>query len=316
MEIYSTSAFHQNKAAEWSRLNSDVFAHMAFNAGNARDFEAELRMASLGPLLLSWATSFPASINRTEEHVSQGRERRFFLNIVMEGRAAFTQYGREAVLNAGDFVLGDSAVPAGFTFHEPVQLLGLRIPGEIIRGHVPVPERLCGLHMSGSQGFGHTATHMMMSVWDQLESTRTAEFAPTIARHLLDVVATAYAMTYDTDVDETAVASARRARIKRFVEEHLHAPDLSPAMIAGAFRISPRYLRMIFADEAETISKYILRRRLEECAQQMTNVFWRGHTITEIAFNWGFNSTAHFTRVFRDHFGTTPRDYRQARLGQ
>ncbi len=41
---------------------------------------------------------------------------------------------------------------------------------------------------------------------------------------------------------------------------------------------------------------------------------WRGHSITEIAFGWGFNSAPHFTRSFREHFHISPRDYRQQQL--
>jgi AraC-like DNA-binding protein len=35
-------------------------------------------------------------------------------------------------------------------------------------------------------------------------------------------------------------------------------------------------------------------------------------TITDIAFSWGFNNGAHFSRVFREHTGLTPSDFREA----
>jgi len=34
-------------------------------------------------------------------------------------------------------------------------------------------------------------------------------------------------------------------------------------------------------------------------------------TITSIALTWGFNQSAHFSRVFREHTGLSPSDYRQ-----
>ncbi len=71
---------------------------------------------------------------------------------------------------------------------------------------------------------------------------------------------------------------------------------------------------MIFASGNETVSAYILRRRLEECARQMADPTWNGHSITEIAFAWGFNSAPHFTRSFRDRYGVAPREYRRRRL--
>ncbi len=57
---------------------------------------------------------------------------------------------------------------------------------------------------------------------------------------------------------------------------------------------------------------HILRRRLEECAaaRQLSPA---GQTITEIAFAGGFNSTAHFSRAFRQQYGSTPAEYRDSR---
>jgi AraC-like DNA-binding protein len=68
---------------------------------------------------------------------------------------------------------------------------------------------------------------------------------------------------------------------------------------------------MIFATGGESILAYILRRRLDECAARLADPQWRGHSITEIAFSYGFNSAPHFTRTFRDRFGISPREYRQ-----
>ncbi len=79
---------------------------------------------------------------------------------------------------------------------------------------------------------------------------------------------------------------------------------------AQGLKLSSRYLRMIFATSGETVSAYILRRRLEESGRQMADPQWRGRSIAEIAFGWGFNSAPHFTRSFRDRYGLSPRQYR------
>ena len=31
-----------------------------------------------------------------------------------------------------------------------------------------------------------------------------------------------------------------------------------------------------------------------------------GKTITDVAFSWGFSSSSHFSRVFRNYFGIAP----------
>ena len=39
-------------------------------------------------------------------------------------------------------------------------------------------------------------------------------------------------------------------------------------------------------------------------------------TITDIALSWGFNNSAHFSRVFREHTGLSPRAFREAACPQ
>ena len=64
--------------------------------------------------------------------------------------------------------------------------------------------------------------------------------------------------------------------------------------------------------EAETVTQYIQRRRLEECARALIDAPVRDRLVTEIAFDYGFNSLTHFGRVFRNQFGLTPSEYRRA----
>jgi AraC-like DNA-binding protein len=108
--------------------------------------------------------------------------------------------------------------------------------------------------------------------------------------------------------------NARRLQARRYIEAHLREPDLSSCSVAEALGISSRYLRMLFSGKEESVSRYILRRRLEECARQLSNAMWRGRTLTEIAFAYGFNSSAHFTRAFRAEYGMTPSEYRRVHL--
>ncbi|MDO9294167.1 MAG: helix-turn-helix domain-containing protein, partial [Hydrogenophaga sp.] len=55
-----------------------------------------------------------------------------------------------------------------------------------------------------------------------------------------------------------------------------------------------------------------LRRRLQACMHDLQNPTHAQRTITDIAFAWGFNNGAHFSRVFREHTGQTPSDFREA----
>jgi AraC-like DNA-binding protein len=111
--------------------------------------------------------------------------------------------------------------------------------------------------------------------------------------------------------DRSSLASAHRIRIVNYIEAHLGDPDLTPMRVAQACKMTPRYLHHLFSQESETVARYILRRRLEECSRALAGVSQRGRTVTAIAFDYGFNSPTHFGRVFRARYGVTPREYRR-----
>jgi AraC-like DNA-binding protein len=105
----------------------------------------------------------------------------------------------------------------------------------------------------------------------------------------------------------------QRARIKTFIEQRLHDPELSVDSIAQARKMSVRSVHRAFeADAAGSISNYIWMRRLSRCAASLQDPGQAHRSITDICFSWGFNSTSHFSRLFKEHFGVTPREYRTA----
>lgn len=103
--------------------------------------------------------------------------------------------------------------------------------------------------------------------------------------------------------------SSRRERVaaaaKRYIAEHLQERGLCVAQIAGAFRCSPRYLQLAFAESGESVADYIWSQRLEKCRQALLTVPTT-MTLTELAFSWGFSSSSHFSRSFKERYGHSP----------
>ena len=77
---------------------------------------------------------------------------------------------------------------------------------------------------------------------------------------------------------------------------------------------SKRYLHQVFAAEHVTIERHIWRLRIEHCCQALAEQGQSERSISEIAFEWGFNSSAHFSRLFKSQVGVAPTSYRRGRI--
>jgi AraC-like DNA-binding protein len=103
----------------------------------------------------------------------------------------------------------------------------------------------------------------------------------------------------------------QRARLKTLIESQLADPEISVEAIASAAGMSVRSVHRAFADDpAGSVSNYVWRRRLARCAADLRDHTQAHRSITDICMGWGFNSTSHFSRLFREHFGLSPREYR------
>jgi AraC family transcriptional regulator len=101
---------------------------------------------------------------------------------------------------------------------------------------------------------------------------------------------------------------ARVNRALDFIERHL-AEDLPLARVAGAACFSPFHFHRVFVDvTGETLSRFVRRVRLERAASLLLSS--HGKSVTEIALDCGFASSAAFARAFRTHYRTTPSAWR------
>ena len=60
------------------------------------------------------------------------------------------------------------------------------------------------------------------------------------------------------------------------------------------------------------MARFILRARLERCRLELAEYDPRDTSVRDLAHTWGFVSASHFSRVFREAYGMTPRQWQLA----
>jgi AraC-like DNA-binding protein len=299
----------------WTDLSSELFCPLQISPARADEFDAEVGIDTLGSIAIARTYSAAARIERTERHLARVPAHRFSCLLAVRGSIHLRHRGHDIVLNERDCVLLDQHAPHSVTFADINQALGVQIHEETLSHLLPKPETYCGQALCGAGGLGDTLATMIESLWNRVVEGVPAGAGQALAHNVLELLALAYAVECRSEADEAGVRNARKAQIKRFIEGNLRDADLRVDVIAAFLRVSPRYVRMLFSDEPETVTAYIQRRRLERCADFIADPHWGARTITDAAFEWGFSSTAHFSRAFRRHFGQSPTEYRAAHRG-
>ncbi len=309
MQSYSTDTLPaESRTSAWNALYSRQLNNVEFTPANNQDFAARLSLGQLGPIQFARMCSNRTNILRTRRHIVPSAPRLYSFLLQARGSSLLSHCGQEAQLTEGDFALCDSSAPHNFTVEDNSMVIMLRVDAATLKKHLPSPEKFCGLHLKNEVGLTGTMSVMVEQLNMQLETGFTSIYDGRFAQHLLEMLSMSYAIGFEMAPEVSAVLGGRHAEVVRYIEDHLRDPNLSPAAVAEGLRISPRYLRTIFASTGERVSGYIIGRRLEECAKQIRDPSWAGHTLTEIAFAWGFNSAAHFTRTFHEQYGMPPRE--------
>ena len=272
-----------------------------------------IRMAQMELVVMRCGT---VSISRQATQAVP-RARRFSTFILqVAGRSAFRHYGHSIELEAGDFTFCDNSAQYELALEGVNEVIMFRVPNGRVNEVLPSANYLCGLRLRRDEGFASTAAAMAIDLarkdFDQIPPA----LGERAGRLLLDMLSTSFCSLTPQSKDVSAIMASHFWKVKLFIEDNLRDPQLSPSMVARGMHLSDRYLRLIFSSSEESPAAYIMRRRLEECAAQLRDPRWRSHSITDIAFSWGFNSAPHFTRSFRSRFLCSPRDYRQDGIRQ
>ena len=316
MSVFETFATDEVEPARrlefWNEIACHTFTPVVADPVDVATFSACLTRTRIGGLGLSEVRSAPATIRHTLSEVARSQESCFFLVLQLEGTSFNRQRDRDAKLLPGDFTLCASMLPYEMHLPATARRLVLSVPESMLRRHLAAPENVLGIRLPGNHGMSGLLTDFVRSLW----SSRLGNWEPAVTSRLsytvLDLIAAAYSATPHTKYETASLVTAHRTRILSYIENHLRDPELDPTRIAQACRITPRYLHHLFARESETVTQYVQRRRLEECARALIAAPVRARLVTEIAFDFGFNSLTHFGRVFRNHFGITPSEYRRA----
>ena len=104
----------------------------------------------------------------------------------------------------------------------------------------------------------------------------------------------------------SSIQSVHLKRIEHYVSLNLASSDLNPKTVAAACHISARYLHKLFSDLPYTFSDWVKELRLKQANHILKTKSYV--TIDEVAHRVGYTDQGYFSRIYKQHFGYSPRD--------
>ena len=233
-----------------------------------------------------------------------------WLAVLLEGQAVLDDGRREVAIQAGDIVFGPTGMAASLRLHTRFRLLFITAPRVALDHRLVAPRSLRIGHLPAAAGMTHVFSGLLRAVADTLDDLAGDQLRPVelaVTEFLVAGLATEIAQPHGP----AALREAHLHRVRQAIESLLAEPDLRLSQVAEAAGVSPRYLQKLFAAVGESFTRYVRLRRLERCRLDMLSPRYADTSISSIAFRWGFNGSAHFSRAFRAQYGASPREYRR-----
>jgi len=307
---FTTCDFRPDLRVEaWSELIWSAIGRLSTATEAGEDFNGHVQFGDVGGVKLCRAViRTPHRVARTSELIR--RDDRGILKVVFQlsGRAVIEQCGRQLVLNPGEWSIYDASRPYVVVNPEAIEFLAMLVPREkLVTANMDV-SRYMLQRSSSTVGLGRLICAHVGVLLDEM-SGLDADSEQQLVDSALALVQLAVAGGSGPG-RAASVGVVSKERIKAHINRHLRNPDFSIESIADVMHCSKRYLHKMFNEDSETISHFLWNARLERCRADLSNPELRGKSITLIAFSWGFNNAAHFSRCFRARFGSSPSEYR------
>ncbi|MFI9611625.1 helix-turn-helix domain-containing protein [Streptomyces sp. NPDC052023] len=314
--VIDTSGFPErgDKLRRWRQAVSRDTLPVTIVSHGERPPEGRMTTQALGHLLFVVTEAEPQRFVRSGRRIARGADGKpGYVGAAVVGSTggSLRQRGRTLHLRDGDLLLWDTESAHEFDFPRGVRMTACLVPrdalgarAEAFAAVTPVtvdPDSAAAAVLGPLvTALAGSAAHCPDHVARQLAGGVTDLVASLVADH-----------TGGSPGSGTSPRQALAQEIRTYVDRNLADAGLSPEAIATAHHMSVRSLHKLFEGEGVTVGGLIRGRRLEECAKDLLRAGTAQQTIAAVARSWGFANPAHFSRLFRSVYGTTPSRWRR-----
>lgn len=304
-EINATDQPAAERTEYWRASVCDQFVPLAVEPGGP-ELRGRVVGGDVAEMRMRRMRATRHAFERRRQDIGQNDPEVLHLLFMDRGETIVEQDDRIASIRPGDLLLYDSTRPFRFRTNDDFQFTICLMPKRL----VPVPERV-------QRQWTARAVPARGGV-----AAAVAPFLTSLARHSQGADATqqlalqhAMVSMYVALLSETGVGgrppAVNLSLAKSFIDRNLGSPALTPADVAAACSLSLSYLHRLFANDGTTVAGHIREQRLLGAHRDLLEAAFE-EPVAQIADRWGITDPAHFSRMFKKRFGTSPGELRRA----
>ncbi len=307
----TSSSVPGRRLAVWQDIVCDTFVGLDCQSDMRDAFWGSVSQSMIGPVTCTRVESCAQRVFRTPSRIARANEDFVLVTLGTRGVNGIFQDGREAVVSAGQFVIYDTTRPYELHFNDGFSQTIFQLPRKLLQQRIGSFDTLTATAFSSDHPLEGLAYEFLLSMSKTIDHVDPAT-ATRLLDQALDLIAMAFAdRMHERSPDQSSHRSALLYRLKNYILTHLRDPELSMLRAAAAVGISPRYASDLMAAEQISFRSYVQMQRLERCKRDLSDAAHAARHVSDIAFAWGFNDLAHFSRIFKQKFGASPREWRE-----
>lgn len=298
VERFSTRLVpHQRRHLFWRDVVAEAFPGMTVSASEG--IQADLARCALGDVALVRARSDRARVSRIAH---DGDHPHLLLHVLHRGTMTMIHGDHSCSGRVGEVIVADDSRPYAIDISQANDCLILEVPMAMMGVGMDVGQWHGALLPADNPNVAFLG-HMLRGLWAQRDHFGDMDADTGV------LLADAARMVCRRRSVEAPLVRPSRSPVE-YAVEHLSDATLGTASIGEALGMSARAVqKSFFRHVGLTPTAFITTRRLERAATMLARS--DRETITDIAFEVGFNDSAFFTRCFRRHFGLSPSQWRQ-----
>lgn len=308
--LLTTASVNQVDRREWLQdiISREYTKVEVIPQANVSIFN-EMSIYGLDKLRISKVRSNALTIKRQKHEPYHASQDNYLGVVLLSGKYHLEQGGRDAYLKPGDMTIYDATRPHQIHCSQNLSKLLITIPRTMMHARLSGVEHCVARCVSGDQGLGAITSNFIHSIVQQAENISDWGVSA-LSEQSLDLFTLSLASINSQSYYLSRSRSTALRSVQNFIELHLTNPGLDTAMVVAETGFSGRYINNLLNDIDTSLMRYILQLRLEKCSKDLLNLIHTNHSISEIAFKWGFNDLSHFSRTFKQKYGCSPKEYR------